>query len=371
MLFLLLSSFKLKNRVRLKAYSIYFDRRKKIKASIKDVAKIAKVSYATVSKYINKKPYVSKETGKKIEKAIKKLNYKPDMMARGLVYRKSNCIGLIIRDISNPYYGAMIHGIENCMAESKVSRKYTLILSNTRNYWDSIEEYIDSLLMGRVEGIISTSENISSKYLKYLKKINIPVVFIGCYKEDKEFDFSYITIDDFKTGFDLTEYLINKGHEKIVHITSNMKASFADNRRKGYLSALRKNKININSEDIIFIKTPSIESGYLKAEEIFKRKDLPTAVFCVNDAVAYGFLNYCSISNIKVPDDISVVGVDDNIYSSLNYVNLTTIRDPIEDIGRMATEILLEKIIRKNQVKVIKIIKPEIIIRNSVKEIKS
>jgi LacI family transcriptional regulator len=114
-----------------------------------------------------------------------------------------------------------------------------------------------------------------------------------------------------------------------------------------------------------------LDDGYNAAEQLFKRKDLPTAVFCTNDAIAYGFLDYCSRAKIKVPDSISVVGVDDNRYSSLDSINLTTVKDPIDEISKIAIEILSNKIINDDKSRITKTIKPDIIFRSSVKRIKS
>ena len=128
------------------------------------------MSYAAVSKFINKKKYVSKITGSKIEKAIKKLDYRPDFAARSLVKKSSNFIGLVIRDITNAYYGEMIKGVEEYIYQNSI--KYSLLLSNISNMTDSIGPYIEPLLSHKVAGILSTSENIDKEYINYLRKTN-------------------------------------------------------------------------------------------------------------------------------------------------------------------------------------------------------
>ena len=329
--------------------------------NIKDVAKLAGVSQACVSKFLNSKPYVSEKTKEKIAKAIKKLNYKPNAIARSLVKRKSNCIGLIIRDITNPFYAGIVKSMENYINSNNLN--YYLILVDVQEN----DKYIDSLLERRVDGIATSTDEISPRYLKYLKTVNIPLLFIGRYLYLPNIQVNFITIDNFLGAYMMTKYLIKLGHKKIAHISGNIKSKIILDRLNGYKTALQDNNIDINPDYILSTNDLNINSGYEAAEQLLTKPDTkrPTAIFCISDFLAFGTYDYCVKNNIKVPEELSIGGFDDNKFSSLGFVSLTTIKQPIDFIGKTAAEILINKIKDGDRTTINKIIEPELIIRKS------
>jgi len=248
-------------------------------------------------------------------------------------------------------------------------QKFFLLISNISDINDNIDPHVEALLSHKVAGILSTSENISKNYMALLKELGIPTVFVDCYKKDKDFNFSYVTVDDFKGAYKITEYLIKNGHKNIGFINSSAQFSFTKDRLKGFKTAMRDNNLAINEENVLFFKGIGINEGLQAADILFNRNIAPTAIICINDEVAYGVLDFCYNHNIKVPEDVSVTGFDDNIYSSLSFVGLTTVKDPIREVGRIATDVLLKKIIRKNGSRIVKIIEPEVVIRDTIKAI--
>lgn len=321
------------------------------------------VSQACVSKYLNDKPYVSKKTRIKIEKIIKKLNYKRSAIARSLVVKKTNCIGLLIRDITNPFYANIIKGMEEYIFKGNYN--YSLILSDMIEPEKSSDSYIDTFLERRVDAIATTTDNLKISYLKLLENFNIPIIFVGRYIENPAIHINYITIDNFRGSYLITDHLIKLGHKNIAHFSVNIGSAVVKNRLIGYKTALNDNDIEIKDENIIFLNSLNAKSGYEAAKKLLSKKNRPSAIFCISDYTAYGVIDYCLKTNIKVPEDVSIAGFDDIGFSSLDFINLTTVRQPIKEIGMIATEILLNKIELGEGDEIHKIIEPELIIRKS------
>lgn len=339
-----------------------------MKPTIKMVADLAGVSKACVSKYLNNKPYVSKKTSLKIKKIIEELDYKPDFLARSFSKQKSYSIGLIIRDIQNPYYGGIIKGIENYIAKNEIN--YHLIISDIEFLADPADQFLNNLVERRVDGLITTTEIISSKYLAYLKKIKLPLVFLGCYIKNN-LNYSYVGIDDYLGGYIISEHLLNLGHRDIKIVSPSLCYSFANDRISGHKKALKDFNLKFNSKNIYTINDWSIQGGFEAANKIFKSKNIPSAIFCINDYVAYGVINYCYTNNIRIPDDVSITGFDDNVFSNFPFIKLTTIKEPVEKLGNIAAEILLKQIYSKDISGIKETLKPNLIIRNSTRAIKN
>ena len=195
------------------------------------MAKLAGVSQACVSKYLNDKPYVSKKTKKKIQKAIEELNYRPSAIARSLVSRKTKNIGIIILDITNPYQTETIRGIEEYKAINNLDYNILLIDMNTKEGHG--DKYIDVLLENRVAGIATTSDKISPKYVEFLKKINMPVVFIGRFVDTPDIKIDYVTLDNEKGAKDMTDYLLELGHKEIFYFTGPLDTNVTSERLNG------------------------------------------------------------------------------------------------------------------------------------------
>lgn len=340
----------------------------KISANIKDVARIAGVSQACVSKYLNNKPYVSEKTCRKIKNAIEKISFTPSAIARSLVLQKTKNIGLIVLDITNPYQTEIIRGIEDY--KSKQNLDYNVLLIDML-YSDHLgDKHINGLIENRVSGILTTSDRFSSGIIKYLGNIKLPIVFIGRYIGLSDVKSNYVIIDNLKGAYMMTEFLIGLGHRKIFYLTAQMDSASINDRLLGYKTAMEHYKIENLQETITYLEDFTFNAGYKAAKKIFSSKDLPTAIFCANDYSAFGVFEYCYKHKIKIPEDISVAGFDDIKFSSLDFINLTSIRIPTTRLGHIAAKIVFDQINNENEELIHVVLEPELIIRNSTRSIK-
>jgi len=231
------------------------------------------------------------------------------------------------------------------------------------------DKYINTLLENRVVGIATTSDKISVDCIKFLKKIKLPIMFIGRRINVSDIDLDYVIVDDIKGAYSITKHLLNLGHRKIKHIAGSPDTSVTHDRLKGYKKALKEFGIKNINENIIDSGNFTFESGINAAKKIFSSKDWPTAIFCANDFCAFGVMDYCYSHGIKIPEDVSIVGFDDINFSSLSFINLTTVKQPIKKICETAAKALFEKIKTGDDKLVQIIIEPEIKIRKTTRAI--
>ena len=305
--------------------------------TIKDIAKLAGVSYATVSRALNDHPEVNMKTKERILEIAKENGYSPNEIARGLVKQSTNTLGLLVPDISNPYFPEVAKGVE----EKAISRDYHVFLCNTD--WDSQKEidYIKTLKDKRVAGIIIAPTSVET-YAK-VKELNldIPIVYIGSKSPEKEIN--YVVIDNEKASFMATEYLIELGFTDIAYLGGSENTVTNKERLAGYKKALTKHSLD---RAVYIMKSSSFrrESGYKAVVESIQKERIPQALICANDIVALGAIEALENNGYNVPEDVSVIGFDDIAYASLHKINLTTVAQPKYEIGALAAEIALEKI---------------------------
>lgn len=327
--------------------------------TIKDVASEADVSISTVSRVLNNKPDVGDNTRKKILKIIDKLNYNPNNIARGLVMKKTNTIGLIIPDISNPFFPEVAKAIE----DQAQKLGYSVILFNTDNNLEREKKAVDVLRGKQVDGLIVSLSLDNSNILEELKEKNYPVVQID--RQALSNSYPLISIDNEESAYYIVEYIIKNGHQKIAHITGNLHTTTARDRLAGYKKALKDNNIEINNK-LIFEGNYSQNSGYKNMKKILKYKDRPTAVFAANDITAAGVYKAIFEANLKIPEDIAVAGHDDIDLATLLQPQLTTMAQPKYELGKRAI-IYLFKMINKNNINgKDQILKTNLMIRNSI-----
>lgn len=320
--------------------------------TIRDIAKEAGVSQATVSRVLNDSGYVKEETRNKILKVIEKLNYSPSAIARSLSTNKTNTIGVLVPDINNPFFGEVIKGI------SEVADKHGLniIFCDTD---ESLEKEIRSLKVmkeQRIEGIIiapcSAEDDLNSTYLSHLKDIGIPVVLVEGHLNRS--DFSGVFVDNLQGAFDATEALIRNGHKKIAIITGRMNSRSAQDRLLGYKKALSKYNIPVNDK-YIFYGDYKQSGGYCLTKEILKMEDRPTAIFVSSNMMTLGCLKAVFEEKLRVPDDIAVIGFDDLEFINLAGMNISYVKGPTKGMGKKAMEILIESLNNreKNEIRTI------------------
>ncbi len=332
--------------------------------NIKKVAKLADVSIATISRVVNNKPGVRKDIREKVEQIIRETHYIPNQMARGLVQKKSNVIGLLIPRFDG-YYSERAEAVLKVCQQNDYS---VMIASAVEEYGGELES-LKLLYEKHIEGLIFFWAHYTPEYKELIEKISkkIPVIFVD--HVDEDLNIPAILQDNYDGARKAMKYLIENGHRRIAFISAPASDKEARRRYDAYIDTLKELKIDIY-EKYIREGTYAIESGFTAMELILKEtKVLPTAVFAANDNMAIGAINALKRHGYNVPDDVSIVGFDDIPIAKHFIPALTTVRQDQDAIGTQAAELLIEyKKNREFRVKKI-ILHQELIIRDSVKKI--
>lgn len=311
-------------------------------SSIKDVAKEAGVSIATVSRVLNDVDVVNEETKKKVLEAINKLGYRPNIVARSLKTQKTRTVGIIIPDISSQFYPEIVRGAEDVAN----IYNYNIMLCNTDLDPEKEIEYLRVMKEKMVDGVLYMSTSLESNILDLINEIQLTMVLVET--TSKEVDIPSVSIDNEKAGFDGVDYLIKKGNKKIAYIGTHEDTEHASALRYiGYKKALKDNNIDLD-EKIVCFGGLKAQDGYEAIVNILENGNVD-AVFCVSDEIAMGAINALRDKGINVPADVDVIGFD-NIYSaSVFYPKLTTVAQPMYDMGSVGMRMLI-KIINKQEV---------------------
>jgi len=316
-------------------------------ATYKDIARIARVSTATVSHVINKTRFVSSETKAKVLKAIKALNYHPNALAKSLATRKTHMIALIIPSITNQFFSAVARGVQD---ETK-RRGYYLILCNTDEEEDNEIEYMKMVREKRIDGFIitppGTKENankMSNEYLVELQKDGFPFVMIGRRGNIPNVD--VVTSDSRGGAYQAISYLAELGHRRIAFVGGPFSKGVGLGRLRGYQQALREHKLE-EDPSLILEGNLEEEGGYQLTRQILSMKLPPTAIFAINDMMAIGALTACHEAGVSVPGDMSIVGYDDIPLVSMVRPRLTSVAQPEYEMGSKSAELLIKRIEKK------------------------
>ncbi len=298
-------------------------------ATIKDVAKEAGVSVATVSRVVNKSPKASQASIEAVTKAMAKLGYRPNANARALVSQSSNTVGVLVADVSDPFFGSMVKAIDHVAREQGKQ----ILIGN--GYHDAEDERnaLELLINSRCEAIIVHAKGLSDEELTaYVKEVpglvvinrHIPQIATRC-----------IALDNFKGAYLATDYLIRQGHKKIACIASSRDIEDTQARIEGYLAALKDNGIAL-SKSYIEYGEPNSDGGESAMTNLLSKSLDMSAVFAYNDNMAAGAMMVLEQNGIAVPKQMSVVGFDDGILARFLNPGLTTVRYPIEMMAERA-----------------------------------
>ncbi|MEH7254923.1 LacI family DNA-binding transcriptional regulator [Neobacillus niacini] len=304
-----------------------------MKITITDVAKNANVSKATVSRVINHNPKVKDEIRQRVLQSINELGYQPNAIARNLANNTTNVIGLILPDITNPFFPNITRGIE----DAAHSLGYSLFISNTDNNPGIEQEYIEKMVRQQVGGIILISSILDEHKVNKLSELKIP--FVLCDRSLTDTPFDTVSIDHYKASYEAVNYLIQKGHQDIFHLSGQRLVQSAEMRRQAYCDAMQEHKL----KPYIRVGSFSYESGYELMKSTLE-ESVPTAVFAANDLIALGAMDAIQEKGLRIPEDISVIGFDDILFARMSNPKLSTISVPAYQIGVTAVEMLLERI---------------------------
>jgi LacI family transcriptional regulator len=330
--------------------------------TIKDVANLAGVHPSTVSRVINNDSRISEKTKNKVLLIIKKLGYTPNAIARGLKTKRTNTLGMLIPDITNPFFAEIARGVEDAANKNN----FNVILCNTDDKLKKERTYLEILRGKRVDGLILGTAHIRDKSILELEKKKFPYILVS--RNIEGLDKNCVIVDDVAGGIIVTEYLIKLGHRRIAHITGPLKTRSALNRLKGYKLALKKYEIEYRDE-LAGQGDFRIKGGYQVMKRFLKLPEPPTAIFAANDLLALGAIQVIQKKKYHIPEDFCIIGFDDIRLASFVYPPLTTIRQPMLEMGAIAVKMLL-KIIEEGEFNQRKIVlKPKLIIRESCKKI--
>ncbi len=311
--------------------------------TIKDVAKHTGLAYATISKYLNG-GNVLPENREKIEAAIKELNFTVNEFARGLKTNKSNTVGIIIPDIGNVY---VAHAIPIIVDELR-KNGYATIICDSRSDHEREAELVNFSMSKRVDGIINMPVGADGSHLYNALENEIPVVLLDRVVTDCIGRVDAVLVDNMRAAQDATACLIEHGHREIGVIAGPRDVSTAMDRLSGYISMLKKHKIEVK-DSLIEYTDFTIESGYRACKRLLNNNPEMTAVFTTNYDVTVGAMMAINERGISVPDTISVFGFDDMPFAQVIKPHLSVIAQPIGEIGRYAAQIILERMNGQNK----------------------
>ncbi|MCF7874541.1 MAG: LacI family transcriptional regulator [Candidatus Omnitrophica bacterium] len=324
------------------------------KVTIKEVAKMAGVSIATVSRYINKSLHLREENRRKIEKAIKELDYRPLVYARRLAGGRLNTFGLIIPGYQGIFYSFYALKIIREVAAALDEKEIDMHLNIYRD-----RDIFNSSL---VDGVIMADLIDNKDQLLRLKKEGTPLVVINRKLSDE--DINFVAVDNHKGAYEATEFLIDHGHKNIVHLAGDTEVQCACQRIDGFKAALKKNGIKERPNSVCLTNFSRARARE-ELDKLFSSKEFPTAIFCCSDEVASEVLNFADENSIEIPEQLSVIGFDDNPNISFQNMMLTTVRQPLTRMAKEAVKILKQNIDKELPSQKV-ILEPKLVIRDTV-----
>ncbi|KQA27274.1 transcriptional regulator [Vibrio metoecus] len=329
-------------------------------ATMKDIARLAGVSTSTVSHVINKSRFVSDEIAERVNNAAQQLNYAPSALARSLKMNRTKTIGMLVTTSTNPFFGEVVKGVER----SCYHQGYNLILCNTEGDNQRMKASINTLLQKRVDGLLLMCSTLEGERLDVFDRYpDIPIVVMDwgpiLFASDK------IQDNSLQGGYMAAKHLIESGHKEIGCITGPLIRHQAQMRYEGYKRALAEAGIAINP-DWIVESDFECEGGYQAFEKLYERGKLPSALFVSNDMMAMGVIQAASQRDLRVPDDLSLIGYDDVHIAKFMTPALTTIHQPKYRLGKAAVDTLLYRLENPDTTAQVVQLEPTLVVRSSV-----
>jgi DNA-binding LacI/PurR family transcriptional regulator len=307
-----------------------------VPVSIKDIAQVANVTPGTVSRALRDSPRVNPETKKRIQRLADEMGYTPDALARSLVMGRTQTIGVVVTTIADPFIGAIVQTIESAAHE----QGYTVILTSSNDAPQREIEAVELLQSRRVDGVIVTSSRVGALYQDRLAQLRVPIVLINSLAVHSGRHTISVSVDNHHGGQQATNHLIQKGHRRIAHVAAPADRNDGAERLAGYRDALAKAGIAYDPS-LVVQGTGRAGGGQRALPALLSLDDVPSAVFCYNDMTAIGLMHAARKAGLSVPDDLAVVGFDDIAFAQLAHPPLTTIAQPVGQLGRGAMEKVL------------------------------
>jgi DNA-binding LacI/PurR family transcriptional regulator len=326
--------------------------------TIYDVARLAGVSTATVSRALNGTGQIAPATRATIEAAVEQLGYRPNTIARSLVTRSTQTIALLLPDITNPFYAALVSGIQ----QAALAEGWTMLLCTTESDAEREENYLRVLRAKQVDGALVDGLVLPADRIARFVEEGFPIVCL-----DRDIDsrsIPLVQVDNRLGGRIATQHLIDLGHTRIGHVTGAGELGISDERLAGYRDALTEAGLPVDFQ-LVEEGRFTDEGGHDAARKLLEREPDPTAIFAANDLSALGVMNAVAEVGRRVPEDVSVVGFDDLHLSAYTSPPLTTIRQPAVEIATLATEILIGLTRGHRAERMRHLLEPELVVRAS------
>jgi len=327
-------------------------------ASIYDVARESGVSVFTVSAVVNNKSHVGKGLREKVEAAIRKLNYRPNLVARSLAKQKTHTIGMIVPDIGNPFFPIVVRGAEDAAQK----HGYNLLLCNSDDSLEKEEKSIELLLSKRVDGILLTkaAEDFRPALQQMIKEVNTPFVLVM--RTYPKLTKDAVITDDYRGAYEAVSHLARAGRKRIALISGPLKVSNAKERWQGFHDALKAGGLPYG-EDLVIEGDYRLESGYRAGHSLFSRR--PDGIYVANHLMTVGLLKAAEETGLRCPEDFGLVSFDDYPWLGIFRPRLTTVELPKHQLGSEAAELLIRRITGDTSKPVLKKLQPELRIRES------
>lgn len=328
--------------------------------TMRDVARLAEVSIATVSAVTNGTAVVSPKRSERVRKAMEALDYQPDQIARSLKTGRTQVVGMILPDVTNPFYPEVIVGAE----EVARAARYSVILCNANEDPDQEQQQLNTLFSHRVDGVLIACSDSAISFDRLMRR-RFPIV---CFDRiPPGFRGDTASTDNFLGGHEATRHLIDLGHKRIAVLSGRTELSTHSARVEGYRKAMLSAHLPVLDEHWKSVGMQE-QAGYEFGHRLFKLPDPPTAVFCTNNKLLLGFVRAMSEVGARCPEEISVVGFDDFAWTENFHPALTTVAQPARELGRQAMQLLIERVQNKAESLVGPrqvVLKPELRIRES------
>lgn len=331
-----------------------------VSTTIKDVAQLAGVSKALVSRYLNGKAGVSEASRKRIVEAINELHYTPNALARSLVTQKTYSIGVLLELMDSDVAFSLIKGLELGVQGAPDGSDYTLIYTSSFGDLERKKRQLTYLTQGRADGVIIFGSQIyNDELIIRLSKTHFPFVLIENDLSEAQTD--RILVDNVGGAFEATRHLIRLGHRKIAHIAGNMNLKITVDRMQGYINALQYHNLPVERSRIVFPDFSALpdnrrqpigwenvfmEQGYLETQRMIRQGDVPDALFVPTDFLAFGAMKALEEAGLRVPQDVSIIGFDNEIAvaARLGLRAITSMQQPLEEAGYHAAQLCLQRV---------------------------
>ena len=338
----------------------------KKKTTIKDIANVLGLTPSAVSKALNDHPRISDKTKIAVKQIAENLNYQPNHLASALRKGKSNLVGVIIPRSNSNFFSSVLESLEDVLNKEG----YNIIITQSNESYNKECNNIDALLFTQVDGIIASmaNETVDLSYYEKIKSKGIPLILFDRGENDLNVD--YVGIDDYMSSHKIIEHLVQQKCKRIAHIAGFNHTRIFKNRIRGYVDALEKHHLPVE-ENLIIESNLRIKDGRRIMQELLDLPERPDAVYAAGDYAALGALQILQENNIKVPEEIALVGFGNEPFTSYVTPSITSVEQHSSDIGRLAAEAFLKRIAKPNKkVKLTKkILNAELIVRESSSKI--